>query len=269
MLRPTVETIRPNGLCRASHVYGLRRELVGLIIALVVTLLIPLAAKGGMVIEERVTSGGGKDTSSPVISRKLMVQGYKEKLDINDRLSVIIDASTGIVTLVYNTQKSFRELPLRKAIGTGLDPNRLLYLPFKSTGKTRQALGFKCEEYASAKVRGPLMTTVTACFSTDAVGSDDFTHFMKSLLQRVGGGGQRVSVPGGVPLMIESIHRTNPSYTLPPDVPAKDAAQFKSRIAKIPPQITHVEVTKISSQNLAPEVFTIPSDYTRSGPVPD
>ena len=110
---------------------------------------------------------------------------------------------------------------------------------------------------------------MASSFSTDAVASNDFSYFMKSVLKRLGRRAQGVSVPDGLPLFIESIHSTNPSYALPPCVSEKDAAQFKSRIAKLPPEITQVEVTNISSQNLSPEAFTIPSDYTRRGLVPD
>jgi hypothetical protein len=73
-----------------------------------------------------------------------------------------------------------------------------------------------------------------------------------------------VSFPAGVPLIVEWTHGVNPSF-VPADVTKEEAARFKSRIAKIPPQVRREEVTKITSEKLPPDSFTTPAGYTRLG----
>ena len=141
-------------------------------------------------------------------------------------------------------------------------------MAFKSTDKTRELLGFKCRDYTGAIYSGPLMAATTACFSTDAAGSDEFTHFMQSMFRRSGKSGGAISFPAGVPLIIELTRGVNPSF-VPADVPKEEAARFKSRIAKIPPQVTREEVTKITSEKLSPDAFNTPAGYVRVGREPD
>jgi hypothetical protein len=243
------------------------QEMIAAIIILLVIVLNPAAANAGVVIERRITIGapGAKST---VISQKLMVEGGKERFAINDQQSIVIDANAGTVTAIDYSGKFFRELAFRTVIGTTLDPNHLTYFAFKSTGKTRELLGFKCRDYYGGVYRGPLVTMTTACFSTNAAGSDEFSHFLKLVIQRLGRRARGLSVPAGVPLIIESTHRGNPSFTLP-NVPENELLQFRNRIAKIPPQLTREEVTKIAAENISPEVFNIPAGYTRRGMEPD
>jgi len=253
--------------CFTLHVSTVGPGIIGVMIVLVTSLMNPRWANGGVVIEQKVTTGAaGKPGRT--INRTIMVQGDKEKFVVNDHVSIMIDAKAETVTLLDSQQKIFRELPFKKVMGTLFDPNHLLYLPFKSTDKTRRVLGFKCQDYTGAKYSGPLMTSVTACFSSDAPGLEDFSHFMKTELQRLGHRAHGVSVPAGVPLIIESSHGANPSFTMR-DLPEKELLAFKSRIAKIPPQLTSEEVTKITSEKLTPDVFSTPAGYTRHGPALD
>jgi hypothetical protein len=237
-------------------------------IILLVAMLNPEMAKAGVIIEQRITAGAPGAPGS-VQNRTLMLQDDKEKFQIDDRVSVVIDANDRTVTVLDHGQKTFRELPLRGVIGTSLDPNRFLNMAFKSTGKTRELLGFKCQDYTSARYSGPLMAATTACFSPGAAGSHEFTHFMQLTFRRSGKSGGAISVPAGIPLIIESTRGVNPSFVVPADVPKEDAARFKNRIAKIPPQITRVEVTKITSEKLSPDGFNTPPDYTRRGREPN
>ncbi|GEM_PF-2286797 len=227
----------------------------------------PKNVKAGIVIEQKVTIGNGTSVAREG-GQKLMLQGDKEVLLLNDQQSVVIDADAAKVTTIDRGHKLFRELPFRKVMGTSLDPNRFLYLPFKSTGKFERILGVKCEDYKGVKVRGPLMTSVTACFSTEAQGSKTFAHLMKLVVERLGRKAQGVWLPDGLPLMVEATRATNPSFTFP-DVPPKDLLQFKQRIAKIPPQVTRQVVTKLTSEKLTPEAFRVPAGYKRVGPLPD
>ena len=237
--------------------------MIGITIILLGATLNPPIAKAGMVIEQRITVGA-PGAPGPVRNRTLMLQGDKEKFQVREGISVVIDANDRTVMLLDETHKTYHELPFARVIGSSLDPNSPLYLAFKTTDKTHELLGFKCRDYAGARYRGPLMAATTACFSTDAPSSAEFTHFVQSTVRRATQFGGSISLPSGVPLIIELTRGINHSF-VPADVSKEEAERFRSRIAKIPPQITRVEVTKIESKQLSPEVFTIPTGYSRIG----
>jgi hypothetical protein len=224
-------------------------------------------ASAGIVVDRTVTAASAAPPSRET-HEKVIVQDDKELFQINDQQSVVIDADAASVTAIDRGRKIFRELPFRKVMGTTFDPNRFLYLPFKSTGKFRRILGLKCQDYVGEKIRGPLITSVTACFSSDAPGSEEFSHFMKAVVQRLGRRAEGVAVPEGFPLVVEVTHAINPSFTLA-GVPPKELLRFRQRIARIPPQVTREEVTKLSSKKLAPDLFRVPLGYKRIGPLPD
>jgi len=241
--------------------------MAGIIIILLIAMFNPGTAKAGVVIEQRISIGAPGAPGS-VRTSTLMLQDDKEKFQVDDHVSVVIDATDRTVTVLDGTHKSVRELPFKRVKWTSFDPNRLLNVPFKSTDKTRELLGFTCRDYTGASYSGPLMAATTACFSTDAAGSDEFTHFMQLMLRRPGKSGGAVSLPMGVPLIIESTRGVNPSFA-PPDVPKEEAARFKSRIAKIPPQVTREEVTKITHEKIPPDAFNTPAGYVRVGREPN
>jgi hypothetical protein len=108
------------------------------------------------------------------------------------------------------------------------------------------------------------MVTTNACFSTDPRGSDDFSHFLKLMVQHSRHPDAATSLPAGIPLIIESTRSANPAFALP-GFPGDEVASFKSRIAKLPPQVTRVEVTKITSEEFSPDAFNVPAGYTRRG----
>jgi hypothetical protein len=253
----------PNQLCFTAPLSTVNRTMICIIIIVLITILNPGRAKAGVVIEQRITISAPGEPGS-VRNRMLMLQGDKEKIQINDQASVVIDATKRTATMLDHVNKTFREWPSGSVIGTTLDPNRLLYMAFKSADQTRKCLGYKCRDYTGVTYDGPTFAATTACFSTDAAGSDDFSHFIQSI---VGSYGRAISVPAGVPLIIESTRRGNPAFS-PPDISAEEAVRFKNIIAKIPPQVTRVEVMKITSEELSPDVFKTPAGYARSGPEP-
>jgi hypothetical protein len=220
-------------------------------------------AKAGVVIEQRITVGN-PGTPGAVRNRTVILQDNKEKFQIDDHVSLVIDANDRTATMLDDRRKTFRELPLRVGMTVGKDPAAFLRMPLKDTHKTRALLGFKCHDYTGATYSGPLMAATTACFSTDAPGSDEFSHFVQSTFGRLGQAGGAISVPAGVPLIIESTRGVNPSFW-PQDVPKEEALKFKDRISKIPPEITQVEVTKITSKKLLPDVFNVPAGYKLVG----
>jgi hypothetical protein len=238
--------------------------MICVIIIVLVTVLNPGRATAGIVIEQRITISAPGEPGS-VRNLTLMLQGDKGKFQIGDQASVVIDATNRTATMLDYVNKTFRELPSGSVIGTTLDPNRLLYLAFKSADQTRKQLGYKCRDYTGVTYDGPTFAATTACFSTDAAGSDDFSHFIQLIIGRYG---RAISVPAGVPLIIESTRRGNLAFS-PPGISAKEAVRFKNTIAKIPPQVTRVEVTKITSEKLSPDVFKTPAGYARSGPEPN
>ena len=241
--------------------------MMSIIIILLVTILNPAMAKAGVVIEQRITFNSPGEPGS-VRKRTLMLQGDKERFQIDDRMSIVIDADSRTVAVLDDLNKSVRELPLKRVIGTTRDPNYLLYMAFKSTDKTRELLGFKCRDYTGTAYIGATIAVTTACFSTDAAGSDDFSHFMKSMVRDSGPPGRSISVPAGVPLIIESTLRVNPALASP-DIPAQETVRFRNRISKMPPQVTRVVVTKITSEKLSPDKFSSPAGYTRHESEPD
>jgi len=108
------------------------------------------------------------------------------------------------------------------------------------------------------------MAATTACFSTDAPSSEEFSHFVQSIVRRIGQPSGSISIPTGVPLIIEATRGVNRSF-VPADVPKEEAERFMSRIEKIPPQVTRIDVTKIESKKLSPDEFNIPTGYRRIG----
>ncbi|MBV8357408.1 MAG: hypothetical protein JO189_05660 [Deltaproteobacteria bacterium] len=253
----------PNQLCYTVPLSTVNRTMICVIVVVLVTMLNPGRATAGIVVEQRITISAPGEPSL-VRNLTLMLQGDKEKFQSNDRASIVIDATKRMATMLDNVNKTFRESPSGSVIGTILDPNHLLYTAFKSTDQTRERLGYKCRDYTGVTYDGPTFTATTTCFSTDTAGSDDFSHFIRLIIGRYG---RAISVPAGVPLIIESTRKGNPAFS-PPDISAKEAVRFKNIIAKIPPQVTRVEVTKITSEKLSPDVFNIPAGYSRSGPEP-
>jgi hypothetical protein len=253
-----------NQLCFTAPLSTINRTIICIVMIVLITMLNPERATAGVVIEQRITISAPGEPGS-VRNRRLMLQGDMEKFQINDQASVVIDATNRTATMLDYANKTFRELPSESVIGTTLDPNDLLYIAFKGTDQTRDRLGYKCRNYTGVTYDGPTFTATTACFSTNAAGSDDFSHFIQSIVGRYG---RAMSVPAGVPLIIESTRRGNLAFS-PPGLSAKEAVRFKNIIAKIPPQVTRVEVTKITSEKLSPDVFKTPAGYARSGPGPN
>ena len=235
----------------------------------IITLILafnPGLARAGVVIEQKISVGNG-GTPGSVKSRTLMLQDDKEKFQITDGITEVIDANDRTVILLDDKHKLFKELPLRRVIGTGLDPNRELYQVFKNGNQNHELLGFRCQDYAGERYSGPLFAATTACFSTNATGADDFDRFMKAIVAhsgRLAG----ASIPAGLPLAIESRRGVNTSF-VPPDVSKEEAQRFQKQISHIPTQITRVEVTKITSVRLAADAFSTPAGYVRRGPPPD
>jgi hypothetical protein len=236
-------------------------------IIILIAMTKPPLAIAGVIIEQRISISSGGAPGS-VRDRTLILQDDKEKVQIRDGLSVVIDANERTVTVVDDQHKIFRQLPFRKVVGSSLDPNSPLYMSFKTTDKTRESLGFKCRDYTGATYRGPLMAATTACFSSDVPNSEEFSHFVQSTIRHLGTSNASISIPIGVPLMIELTRGINRSF-VPQDVPKQEADRFRARIAKIPPQVTRIEVTKIESKKLSPDLFSIPTGYSRRGPALD
>lgn len=266
MLRSMSE-ISPNDVLSVTPLNRRKWKACTCMLLMLTAMLNLRVALAGVVIEERVTDGAS-GPKSIVTNRTLMVQDDKEKFLINDHQSLVIDADAGTVTALDDRHMMFRDLPFGKIIGTNMDPNRLLYMAFTNVDNSRKVAGFKCRDYKGVTYAGPLMRATTACFSTGVAGADEFGHFMKSLLQRVGSRARGVSIPAGIPVVVESTHGVNPSFT-PVGVADKEALQFKNRIAKIPAQVTREEVIKITSKKLSRDVFSTPRGYTRVGPEPD
>jgi hypothetical protein len=241
--------------------------MISIIFILLTFVLVPVTTNAGVVINQRTTFIA---SSSPGKTRNqtIMLQGDQEKFQIDDQRSVLFDTGKQTATMLDKASKTARELPLTKAIGAPTwDPNHLLYVDFKSTDRTRELLGFKCREYNGAVYKGAFTAVVNSCFSTDAAGAGDFSQFMKSIVSDLGSRARAISIPPGVPLMVEATFRINPSFA-PPGLSADEAFRLKDKLAKMPPRVTRVEVTKITPEKLSPEEFDIPAGYTRGAPPP-
>ena len=237
--------------------------MLSFVIILLAAVFAAANVRAGVVIEQTTTISSR--AAPPLVrNRTLMLQGDAEKFQFDDHISVVIDANNQTATVLDQAAKTFRELDARRILGTNLDPNRLLYMPYKSTNKTRELLGFKCRDYTNVMYRGPIFVVTNACFSAEAAGAVDFTHFLKLLLRRPGNRPNKISPPAGMPLLIESTQKINPAFG-PQDVSAEELARFKTTIAKIPPQVTQLVVTKITSEKFSPQAFNTPAGYTRRG----
>src|SRR5262249_25557017 len=157
-----------------------------------------------------ISVGNGAAPSS-VRSRTLILQDDKEKFQITNGMTMVIDANDRTVMLLDDKHKMFTELPLRRVIGTSLDPNRDVYQAFKSSNRNRELLGFKCQDYTGQRDNGPLMTATTACFSANATGANDFDHFIKTIVLH-SGRLEGACIPAGLPLAIESKRGVNLSF---------------------------------------------------------
>jgi hypothetical protein len=246
----------------------LESRIISIIAILAAVVLSPAISKAGVVIKQRTTFSSA-DSPEVVRNQTITLQGDKEKYQISDNQAVVFDASKQTATMLDHASKSARELPLRKAIGRPtLDPNHLLYLDFKPTDKTHELLGFKCREYTGTVYRGAFTAWVTSCFSTDAAGSKDFSRFMKSMVTDLGYLPHPISVPPGVPLAVQATVKVNPSFA-PPGLSPSEASRFKNQLESMPARVTKVEVTRITSEKLSPDVFDIPAGYTLGSPLPD
>jgi hypothetical protein len=242
-------------------------KILCLAVILVLTVLIPVRVKAGVVILQRVTISSPGEPGA-VHNRTLMVQGDKERFTLGDHSSIVFDADNRIATMIDSLNRVFRQLPLNRLIGTSLDPNRVFYTAFKSTDKTHNLLGFKCRDYKGVSDYGPTLAATTVCFSTSAVGAGDFSHFLKLIAGQSQHPEQANLIPVGLPLNIESTRLGNPAFPLG-DISAQDAARMRSTIARIPHQVEQVVVMKVTSEKLSPEVFNPPPGYSRRGPIPN
>jgi hypothetical protein len=198
-----------------------------------------------------------------------MLEGDKERFNLNDRVSIVIDADSRRATLLDALNKVFRQLPLKRVMETSWDPNQLLgNTAFKSTGKFRTLLGYQCRDYRGVRADGPTVVATTACFSASVAGAADFSRLLKLTAQHSRHPEWANSVPAGLPLLIETTRRANPAFPLP-GFSAVNAAKLRNKMAKFPPQVERVVLTRISSQKLSPEVFDWPSGYSRRGEAPD
>jgi hypothetical protein len=227
-------------------------------------ILSPRIATSGIIIEQKTTI---RSAGAPgeVANRTLILQGDQEKFLFDDRISVVLNADNQTATILDRTARTFHALPLGKILGTMADPNRLLYVTFRSTDETRELLGSKCQDYTNMRYHGATLVVTNACFSTQATGSDDFSRFIKSMVRNLRLPERWVSIPAGLPLEIESTRKGNLAYHFP-DLSVEQEAHIRSTIAHIPTDLTQVVVTRITSEKLAPDVFNTPVGYTRIGP---
>jgi hypothetical protein len=227
-------------------------------------MLSPGVAGSGVVIEQRATISS-IGVPGGVTNHILMLEGDREKFQFDDRISVVLDAHNQTATVLDRSARTFHVMPLQNILGTMVDPNRLLYVAFKRGDKKRELLGSKCQEYTNLRYHGAALVVTSACFSIQAAGSDDFSRFIKSMVQILRLPERWVSIPVGLPLEIQSTSKGNLTYHFP-GLSVEQEAHIRSTIAHIPTDVTQIVVTRITSEKLEPDVFNTPVGYTRVGP---
>lgn len=231
----------------------------GAALAAIVIVAAAGSAFAGVVVEEQQTidRGNGQQITH---TRKVMIQGNKQKSVGESGEEMVTDLDAGTVMMVNPAQKAYVQMPFPPKGMAGMT-GKTTTLSFKKTGASKKIAGYSCEEYTGSGSMNGNEYTVTGCFSKSAPGSAEFSAFQKTMAQKVKGTpmAAMADVPEGVPLELDSKTKVThlPMANMSPD----QAAKINEMLAKRPPIITHTTVTKVSSETLSADLFQPPNGY--------
>lgn len=231
---------------------------VAVVVAAMLTLGGTTSLYAGVVVDEQqvIDAGNGQPTSQNVT---LMIEGNKQKTQVGEN-TMVVDLDKGTRTIMNSSRRTYVELPFPPH--NPMNPN-MSPMTFKKTGAHETVAGYSCDEYTGSASMGGNQSSLKACFSTKAPGASDFTAFNKKMAEKVKGTALEMMghLPDGAPLKLESSTRI--THVSMPGLSADQTAKINEMLAKRPPTVTHMTVTKISTQKLAVETFSVPAGYTR------
>ncbi len=212
----------------------------------------------GVVVNEQqeIDSGDGHSTNQNVV---LMIQGHKQKTQVGDN-TMVLDLDKGTRTIMSSAQHAYVEMPFppNRPANANMSP-----MTFKKTGAHDKVVGYSCDEYTGSAVMGGNQSNLKACFSTVAPGSKEFTAFNRIMAEKVKGTALSMmsGMPDGTPMRLETT--TKITHVSMPGMTPDQMAKINDMLAKRPPTVTHMTVTKIAVEDLPPDTFTVPAGYTR------
>lgn len=240
------------------------KKTIGAIMALL-TLAVAGAAFAGVVVNEQQTVDRS-DGKAVTHSRVVMIQGNKQKSVMEGGAQTIVtNLDNGTMTMINASRKSYVQLPFppNGPMAAMMRNQGTSSMNFVKTGGHETIAGYKCDDYTGTGKMGTSEVTVKGCFSTSAPGAADFTAFQKTMVAKTKGTPMEMTgrVPDGVPLKIDSTSKL--THVSMPGMSPEQAAKVNQMLAKRPPTVTHMAVTKIKTEKLAASAFEPPAGYTK------
>jgi hypothetical protein len=236
-----------------------------------IAVLWSVTASAGVVLEQSETTTGGPAAGAGAPHTfTTMVEGNKEKMIMNGHGYVIIDLDKGVRTLVDTEDKTYSESPFppSQAAGPMLKQYMAESFNFQPTGNKRTVVGYTCEESSNSFKTPNGESSTTACYSAGAPGAAEYAAFQKTAATKIRATlGEASSpshgvIPDGVPLVTHSMHKVT-NFAMP-GLPPGEADRLRQMMANRPPMVSEITVTKISSQSLPADTFSVPAGYTKS-----
>ncbi len=233
-----------------------------------IVMLSSVTAHAGVVLEQTETSTGGPAAAAAQHKLTVMVEGNKEKMVMDNGGYMIIDLDKGVRTLVNSTDKTYSESPFPPSHAQSQMLKQLMAdrFNFQKTGNKRTVAGYKCEEYSNSFKTPNGESSTTSCYSTDAPGAAEYAAFQKAAAIKLALGaapGQgEGGIPNGVPLATHSMRKMT-SFSMPGLAP-EQAEKMRQMMASHPPMVSEITVTKIASQSLPADTFSVPEGYTKA-----
>ncbi len=226
-------------------------------------------ALAGVVITEQETITGGMQ--SQTAERTLMVQDNREKV-VTAQNTFIIDLDKNVMYVIDPKEKNYSELPFppQGVVAKLVGGPALHTMNFAKNGKSRDVVGYKCEEYAGSGKYMMAEFSIISCVSNQAPGAAEYSAFQKAMIAKLKSAAVEMPTkyPDGVPLAedisAKIVISGADAARLPPDV----VEQLKKQLAERPPMVTKTELKQISLKKLDAETFRPPAGFTKSQPSP-
>jgi hypothetical protein len=223
----------------------------------------PALLHAGVVVDEQqiVDQPNGKVTRD----RTVMIEGDKQKsLVENGSRSVVTDLGKGTMTMIDATRKTYVEIPFPPKNGpmAGMAGGVVPTVNFKKTGAHEKIIGYACDVYTGSGTVGSNKVSMDGCFSDSAPGAADFSGFQHEMAAKVKGTtmANMGQIPPGVPLRLAVTTTLGniPTSGMSPDQAAKLKQMLANRHF-----VTNTTVTKIATQTLPADSFSVPSGYQK------